>query len=145
MWIKSPIDLLYFEHSILRVRFSISLSLLEKCEDDAIEILEKTHDFVVNWHAKIEDKYIFPLFGDKAKPFSNDHLLIEKYGNSAIKERKKDWIKRYVKIVLDHNLNEEVILFNNASNVIIKEDIMKYILDDVKKYPSYSEITGLRL
>ncbi|AOL16577.1 cation-binding protein [Sulfolobus sp. A20] len=143
MWIKSPIDLLYFEHSILRVRFSIALSLLDKSENEAIEILEKTHDFIVNWHAKIEDKYVFPLFGDKAKPFSNDHLLIEKYGGSAIKERRKDWIKRYVKIVLDHNLNEEVMLFSDS--IVIKEDVMKYILDDAKKYPLYSELTGLRL
>ncbi|TRM88305.1 cation-binding protein [Sulfolobus sp. E3] len=143
MWIKSPIDLLYFEHSILRVRFSIALSLLDKSENEAIEILEKTHDFIVNWHAKIEDKYVFPLFGDKAKPFSNDHLLIEKYWGSAIKERRKDWIKRYVKIVLDHNLNEEVMLFSDS--IVIKEDVMKYILDDAKKYPLYSELTGLRL
>ncbi|BDB99539.1 hemerythrin domain-containing protein [Saccharolobus caldissimus] len=141
MWIRDPLDLLLFEHSVLRIRYTIALSLLDRCEDEAFRILSETHDFVVNWHAKIEDKYLFPLYGEKAKPLHNDHLLIEKYGNSVIKDRIKNWVPRYVKIVLDHNKNEEVILFPLKINT---EGIMEKILKEMEKYPKYFEITGLR-
>ncbi len=142
MWLRYPVDLLYFEHSVLRVRYSTALSLLNGCEEAAFQLLQDTHRFVVDWHAKIEDKYFFPSLGDKAKPFSNDHLLIEKYGSSAITQRRKDWIERYVKIVLDHNLNEEKELFPYVS---MDESLMDSILGEAKAFPRYSEITGLKL
>ncbi|AHC51944.1 cation-binding protein [Sulfolobus acidocaldarius SUSAZ] len=142
MWIKNPVDLIYFEHCILRVRYSIGLSLLNDDEKNAINVIKKTHEFVVNWHAKIEDKYIFPLFGEKAKPYSNDHLLIERYGNSAIQQRNIEWIKRYVKIVLDHNLNEERNIFIDK---VQAQDVMNAILKEMRSYPSYEEITGLKI
>ncbi|MEW9491993.1 MAG: hypothetical protein TQ35_0007330 [Candidatus Aramenus sulfurataquae] len=63
MWIRKPVDLLYFEHAVLRVRYSIALSLMDNCEEKAIQLLQETHRFVVDWHAKIEDKYFFPYWG----------------------------------------------------------------------------------
>nr|MCL7344577.1 hemerythrin domain-containing protein [Candidatus Aramenus sulfurataquae] len=142
MWIRKPVDLLYFEHAVLRVRYSIALSLMDNCEEKAIQLLQETHRFVVDWHAKIEDKYFFPLLGDKARPFTNDHLLIEKYGSSAISQRRRDWIERYVKIVLDHNLNEERELFPILS---LEDNVLEKIFEEAKAYPNYSSITGLRL
>ena len=126
---------------MLRIRYNVALSLLDRCEDEAFRILYETHDFVINWHAKIEDEYFFPLYGEKAKPFHNYHLLIEKYGNSVIKERIKNWVPRYVKIVLDHNKNEEDILFLLKINT---DGLMEKILKEMEKYPKYFEITGLR-
>ncbi|QKR00667.1 cation-binding protein [Metallosphaera tengchongensis] len=143
MWIRDPIDLLLFEHCVLRVRYSISLSLLESCEEKALELLKETHEFVVHWHARIEDKYVFPMYGEKAKAMSNDHLLIEKYGYSAINQRRKDWISRYVKIVLDHNLSEEETLFKDR--VATGGDVMRSILDEMVKFSGYFNVTGLRV
>jgi len=141
--IKDPIDLLKFEHAILKVRFRIILDFLNYCEEASFRIFEETHNFIVRWHAMIEDKYVFPAYGDKAKPLSNDHLLIEKYGNSIIEQKRKDWLERYVNIVLDHNRNEEEQLFiekrflDNSWSEIIKEY--------VKYSDNYLKITGLKL
>ncbi|BFH73768.1 hypothetical protein SJAV_17120 [Sulfurisphaera javensis] len=134
------ITLLKIEHGILRVRFQIIKELLDQCESKAFLLLEETHNFVVKWHAMIEDKYVFPLYGEKAKPFSHDHLLIEKYGNSVLKERRKDWVERYIKIVLDHNLNEENQLFDHNVNIPLSK-----ILGELENFKDYNKITGLDL
>ncbi|ARM76898.1 hemerythrin domain-containing protein [Acidianus manzaensis] len=141
MFINNPIDLLKFEHAIFRVRFSIIERLLNNCDNDAFYLLQETHEFIINWHAKIEDKYIFLFYGDAAKRFHSDHLLIEKYGNSIIKEKRKDWAERYIKIVLDHNNDEENILFNQNINV---QSSWNNILEELKNYKDYSKYTGIR-
>lgn len=132
------IDLLEMEHSILRVRFNIIQNLLINCNENAFVLLTETHNFVVKWHARIEDKYVFPLYGDNAKPYSHDHLLIEKYGNSVLKERKIEWIQRYIKIVLDHNLNEEKFLFAKHLNIPIR-----VISNELSNFQEYTKITGI--
>ncbi|MEM0280094.1 hemerythrin domain-containing protein [Metallosphaera sp.] len=141
MFVHNPIDLLKFEHAILRVRYSLGLQVLNSDPDLGFSLIEETHRFVIDWHAYVEDKYVFPLIGEKAKPFSNDHLLIKNYGKGAIEQRRKDWIERYVKIVLDHNSNEERELFS------IEADFMKnweLIISEMKKFNDYSKITGLK-
>ncbi|BAB66673.1 hemerythrin domain-containing protein [Sulfurisphaera tokodaii] len=137
--IIDPISLLKFEHSILRVRFQ----MIKECLNIELgwKMLENTHYFIVNWHAKIEDKYVFPVLekmGINVKPLSNDHLLIEKYGNSVLKERRKDWAERYIRIVIDHNLNEEKIFPKE-----IERDILKDIITDMRNFSGYFEFTGL--
>lgn len=134
------ITLLKIEHGILRVRFEIVKDLISECEAKAFTLLEETHNFIVRWHAMIEDKYVFPFYGEKAKPLSHDHLLIEKYGNSVLKERRKDWVERYIKIVLEHNLNEENLLFKDYVNIPLSE-----IRNEVDSFKDYSKITGLDL
>ncbi|MEM0373766.1 MAG: cation-binding protein [Sulfolobaceae archaeon] len=140
--IKDPITLLKFEHSVFKIRFGIILSLLNKCEDEAFKFFEETHSFIVRWHAVIEDKFIFPAYGEKAMPLSNDHKLIEKYGNNIIQQRKKEWVERYINIVLDHNKNEETMLFTEEKDIY---DSWRRIIEYYKNYPEYSRITGIEL
>ena len=137
--ISDPISLLKYEHAILRVRFQTISQCLNF--EEGWRMLENAHQFIINWHAKIEDKYVFPVLegmGINVKPLSNDHLLIEKYGNSVLKERRKDWAERYIRIVIDHNLNEEKIFPKK-----LDDEIMKKILADMKNYQGYFEFTGL--
>ncbi|BCU69843.1 hemerythrin domain-containing protein [Stygiolobus caldivivus] len=137
--ITDPISLLKFEHAVLRVRFQVIKDCLSS--ETGWEMLRTTHYFIVNWHAKIEDKYVFPVLekmGINVKPLSNDHLLIEKYGGSVLKERRRDWAERYIRIVIDHNLNEEKIFPNQLGREILKD-----IINDMKKFEGYSEFTGL--
>jgi len=61
LWIKDLVDLIYFEHAIIRVRLSEVRDLMSECEETAFRKLAEIHELVVNWHAKIEDKYLFPL------------------------------------------------------------------------------------
>jgi Uncharacterized conserved protein len=103
-------------------------------------LLEELHSFVVGWHARIEDVYVFPLLGDEVKPFSNDHMLISKYGDAVIKEKRKDWAERYVKILLEHNLNEEERVFRDLDT-----SVMGAILEELRKYEPYERITGVRV
>ncbi|MBB5254817.1 hemerythrin domain-containing protein [Sulfurisphaera ohwakuensis] len=138
--ITDPISLLKFEHAILRVRFQ----MIKECLNIELgwNMLENTHYFIVNWHAKIEDKYVFPVLekmGINVKPLSNDHLLIEKYGNSVLKEKRRDWAERYIRIVIDHNLNEEKIF----PKEIEEHDILKDIIADMRNFSGYFEFTGL--
>ena len=113
MWIKDLVDLIYFGHAIIRVRLSEVRDLMSECKETAFRKLAEIHDLVVNWHAKIEDKYLFPLLPERTKPLSNDHRLIEKFGNSVIRERRKDWVSRYVDVVINHNRNEEVLVLED--------------------------------
>ncbi|MCG3109119.1 hypothetical protein L3N51_01409 [Metallosphaera sp. J1] len=141
MFVHDLLDLLRFEHAVIRLRFSIAQEILDQNPQQGLSLLWETHSFVVGWHARIEDKYVFPLLGDKAKPFSNDHLLIDKYGTSAISQGRKDWIQKYVKIVLDHNLNEEEKLFVEPLNL---SGLWNEILEEIKRYSDYTKITGMR-
>ncbi|WP_338602266.1 hemerythrin [Sulfolobus tengchongensis] len=129
------IELLKFEHGVFRVRFYF----IEKLNDELLwEEVERLHNFIVNVHAKTEDFYIFKDIPD-AKPYSNDHMLIEKYGNSIIRDKRKDWLPRYIKIVLDHNLNEEKYIFPK-----IKEK-KELVLDVIREYgfEEYEKVTGI--
>ncbi|MEW9491992.1 MAG: hypothetical protein TQ35_0007325 [Candidatus Aramenus sulfurataquae] len=47
-----------------------------------------------------------------------------------------------MKIVLDHNLNEERELFPILS---LEDNVLEKIFEEAKAYPNYSSITGLRL
>ncbi|MEM3972645.1 MAG: hemerythrin domain-containing protein [Saccharolobus sp.] len=137
--INDPISLLKFEHAIFRVRFQAILNCLDL--EQSWKMLEIAHNFIVNWHAKIEDTYVFPILESmkiNVKPLSNDHLLIQKYGNAVLKERRRDWAERYIKIVIDHNFNEEKIFPKQ-----IDTSIMRKILEEMKNYSGYSEFTGL--
>lgn len=135
-----PISLLKFEHSMIRVRTGIALRTLDCVE--GWKILEEVHSFVVGWHARVEDVYVFPLLGEESRPFSNDHLLISKYGDAVLKERRTDWAERYVKILLDHNLNEEVKLFRGKR---VDSSVMEEVIAAVLKYEPYERITGIRV
>ncbi|MCH1770388.1 MULTISPECIES: cation-binding protein [Metallosphaera] len=141
MFVHNALDLLRFEHAVIRLRFSIAMEILDRDPELGLSLLRDTHNFVVKWHAMIEDKYVFPSFGDKAKPFSNDHLLIDKYGTNSISQGRKDWIQRYVKIVLDHNLNEERELFVMP----VDQGSWSKILEEIRRYPDYTRITGMRV
>jgi hemerythrin superfamily protein len=127
------IELLKFEHGIIRIRFYF----LEKV-DNSLQELETLHDFIVNVHAKMEDLYVFKDIPE-AKPYSNDHKLIEKYGDTIIKEKRKDWVPRYMKIVLDHNLNEEKYVFPKV------KERKGLVLDIIEQYgfENYQKITGI--
>ena len=138
--ITDPISLLNYEHAVLRVRFQAVLQCVDT--ERGWKMLEELHNFVVNWHARIEDKYVFPILegmGINLKPLSNDHLLIEKYGNSVLRERRKDWVERYAKIVMDHNLNEEKLFPPKLDNA----EVMKAILEEMREFSGYYEFTGL--
>ena len=143
MWIRDLVDLIYFEHAIIRVRLSEVRDLTSECEETAIRKLAEIHDFVVNWHAKIEDKYLFPLIPERTKPLSNDHRLIEKFGNSVIRERRKDWVSRYVDVVIDHNRNEEVLVLEDLRP--LASGLLEKVLREAEGFPNYSRITGLIL
>lgn len=142
MIFSNPIDLIKFEHAIFKVRFSIIQDLMNSCEDEVFKLVRETHEFIVNWHARIEDKYVFPFYGEKAKPLQNDHLLIEKYGNNVLAQRRKDWLERYIKIVLDHNRNEEELLFTQLVQI---QGVWDNILSELKAYKDYEKITGLKI
>ncbi|QGA54133.1 hemerythrin [Sulfolobus sp. E5-1-F] len=133
MKIVDIIELLKFEHAIFRIRFYF----LEKI-DDPWQELEAVHNFIVNVHAKMEDLYVFKDIPE-AKPYSNDHKLIEKYGDSIIKEKRKEWLPRYVKIVLDHNMNEEKYIFPKVKE---KKGLA---LDIIEQYgfENYQKMTGI--
>ena len=138
--ITDPISLLKYEHAVLRVRFQAILQCVDT--ERGWKMLEELHNFVVNWHARIEDKYVFPILegmGINLRPLSNDHLLIEKYGNSVLRERRKDWVERYAKIVMDHNLNEEKLFPPKLDNA----DVMKAILEEMRGFKGYFEFSGL--
>jgi len=135
---KDPISLLKFEHAVIRIRSDMALRTLG-C-GVGWTLLEELHSFVVGWHARIEDVYVFPLLGDEVKPFSNDHMLISKYGDAVIKEKRKDWAERYVKILLEHNLNEEERVFRDLDT-----SVMGAILEELLKYEPYERITGVRV
>jgi Uncharacterized conserved protein len=143
LWIKDLVDLIYFEHAIIRVRLSEIRDLMSECEETAFRKLAEVHDFVVNWHAKIEDKYLFPLLPERTKPLSNDHRLIEKFGNSVIRERRKDWVSRYVDIVINHNRNEEVLVLEDLRP--LTSGLLEKVLREAEGFPNYSRITGLIL
>ncbi|WP_373279953.1 hemerythrin domain-containing protein [Metallosphaera hakonensis] len=137
---RDPISLLKFEHSVIRVRSGIILRTLE-CEE-GWKLFEELHSFVVGWHARVEDLYVFPLLGEESKPFSNDHMLISKYGDAVLKERRRDWAERYIKILLDHNLNEELKLFKAKE---VDPSVMEKIISNMTKYGPYENFTGIRL
>jgi hemerythrin superfamily protein len=143
MWIRDLVDLIYLEHAIIRVRLSEVRDLMSECEKTAFRKLAEIHDFVVNWHAKIEDKYLFPLLPERTRPLSNDHLLIEKFGNSVIRERRKDWVSRYVDVVIDHNRNEEVLVLEDLRP--LASGLLEKVLREAEGFPNYSRITGLIL
>lgn len=143
MIVNNPIDLIKFEHVVFRIRFSIIEELLGKCDEEAFSLAKETHNFIVNWHARIEDRYIFPFYREKAKSLQNDHLLIEKYGNAAITQKRKDWLQRYIKIVLDHNTNEEIILFTQDVKDI--QQVWDKILSEMKSFDAYMKITGVKI
>ena len=143
MWIRDLVDLIYLEHAIIRVRLSEVRDLMSECEKTAFRKLAEIHDFVVNWHAKIEDKYLFPLLPERTRPLSNDHLLIEKFGNSVIREKRKDWVSRYVDVVIDHNRNEEVLVLEDLRP--LTSGLLEKVLKEAEGFPNYSRITGLIL
>jgi len=143
LWIKDLVDLIYFEHAIIRVRLSEVRDLMSECEEAAFRKLAEMHDLVVNWHAKIEDKYLFPLLPERTKPLSNDHRLIEKFGNSVIRERRKDWVSRYVDVVINHNRNEEVLVLEDLRP--LTSGLLEEVLKEAEGFPNYSRITGLIL
>jgi len=143
LWIKDLVDLIYFEHAIIRVRLSEVRDLMSECEETAFRKLAEIHDLVVNWHAKIEDKYLFPLLPERTRPLSNDHRLIEKFGNSVIRERRKDWVSRYVDVVINHNRNEEVLVLEDLRP--LTSGLLEKVLKEAEGFPNYSRITGLIL
>jgi len=143
LWIRDLVDLIYFEHAIIRVRLSEVMDLMSECEETAFRKLAEVHHFVVNWHAKIEDKYLFPLLPERTKPLSNDHRLIEKFGNSVIRERRKDWVSRYVDVVINHNRNEEVLALEDLRP--LTSGLLEKVLKEAEGFPNYSRITGLIL
>ncbi|BCU67802.1 hypothetical protein HS7_12390 [Sulfolobales archaeon HS-7] len=138
MWIKDPISLLRFEHSIIRVRSSLALASLDW--EIGWIMLKDLYTFVTEWHAKIEDIYVFPLLGVQSKPFSNDHLLLEKYGKSCLNERRRDWAERFISILIEHNINEERNLFPDEMDAPIT---MQRIVANAKEYKDYFAMTGL--
>ncbi|BBD73430.1 hypothetical protein HS1genome_1819 [Sulfodiicoccus acidiphilus] len=141
---SNPVDLLRFEHAVLRVRFSAALRALN-C-DVGWQILEETHGFIVGWHAPIEDNYVFQLFPAEAtRPFTNDHLLIRNYGDGVLRERRRDWAERYVKVVLDHNANEEERLFVLPIDEGRTVEVTRRVVLKLKEFPRYGELTGVRL
>ncbi|MCY0860133.1 MAG: hemerythrin [Sulfolobaceae archaeon] len=139
--VKDTISLLLFEHAILRVRLPLLLKLKE---DDLWKEFELLHNFIVNSHARVEDVVVFPLIKQEiVKPYANDHLLIKNYGDGILKEKRKDWVERYVKIVLDHNKGEEINVFPSLKENIELEPSIKLIKEFGNE--KYYYITGLEL
>ncbi|NON61253.1 MULTISPECIES: hemerythrin domain-containing protein [Acidianus] len=133
--------LLLFEHAVLRIRLPLILKLKD---EEKLNEFEKLHDFVVNSHAKVEDIVVFPLVEKKiVDPYSHDHLLIKKYGDGILKDRRMDWIERYIKTVLDHNKGEEEKVFPTLKQEISLEPSIRIIKEFGNE--KYYYITGLEV
>jgi hemerythrin superfamily protein len=141
MLVSNPIDLLKIEHIIIKNKLNCIKLLFNANENIGWEEFSMFHNFLIKWHAYIEDKYIFPLFGEIAKPLSNDHLLIEKYGNNILNFKKKDWIDRYINIVINHNIEEERKLFPMKINL---DKVMEEIITekDRRIEVNYKDLIG---
>ncbi len=120
----NTVDLLLFEHSVIRIRANEALlSMPSK------ELFKDIHDLVVNLHARVEDEVVLPAvieenekdqeFVKYVKRISADHKLIETLGNNIIEwyeqgnaEMLSRRVPLYFKVLTEHNMNEERDIFH---------------------------------
>jgi len=147
-------ELLMMEHAALRTRLN------ELLQTQSIELFQKVNRFVLECHAKIEDEVFFPLLHFDAQISQNlrkleaDHKLISTLSSNMIewiKEGKRELFQRrietYAKTVLEHNLQEEKLVFpywkrvskNDAKEALEKA---KKIIEKFGKR-EYLEFTGI--
>ncbi|PVU72222.1 hypothetical protein DDW10_04580 [Sulfolobales archaeon SCGC AB-777_J03] len=64
-------------------------------------------------------------------------------GTPYIRERRKDWVSRYVDVVINHNRNEEVLVLEDLRPMT--SGLLEEVLKEAEGFPNYSRITGLIL
>ncbi|MGC8557809.1 MAG: hemerythrin domain-containing protein [Nitrososphaeria archaeon] len=147
------IELLLYEHSALRV-------IRNEWENGYQRVqFERLNDFIINHHAKVEDKYVFPkikFFNSEDKSLikeidriSADHKLIQTLGTNLvnwININDEDMIKRrmplYWKILSEHNIEEEKTIFHRWKGDLENIDD---IIESIKAFgkEEYIKITGV--
>ncbi len=154
------VEFLIIDH--LAIRLLVKCSSLKVC----VEEFASFHDFIVNCHAEIEDKIVFPtmkkFYQDKSMEYTkliewvgNDHQLIGtlgvnviKYGEGGDIDSYKNRLDLYFKLLIEHNLREEKDIFPNWL-LDIDEETRKRCSEEAKrvieKYgiEKYTELTGL--
>lgn len=148
----NTVDLLLFEHSIIRIRANEAL-----LATPSMESFKDLHELVVNLHAKVEDEVVFPAvieenesdqeFVKYVKRISADHRLIETLGNNIVEwyeqgnaEMLNRRVPLYFKVLTDHNMNEERDIFHRL-RTNLGDRGRKFIVEfGVERY---SRITGI--
>jgi hemerythrin superfamily protein len=145
-------ELLMVEHAALRIR------LHELLETQSQELFQKANRFVLECHAKVEDEVFFPVLysqiSESLKKLEADHKLILTLSSSLlnfVKQGKEELfrkrVKTYVTTVLEHNQQEEILVFPYWKSV--SNDTAKSALEHVKRIiqafgvDEYLEFTGM--
>lgn len=153
------VEILMVDHLSIRMIIKCGLTRM------GVDEFSSLHGFIVNCHARIEDDLVFPVlkkhYMDSYEEYAklvewigNDHRLLETLGNKTISYGiDKDWINYrrrlnlYFKILVEHNLREEVEIFPNWLNEIDRETRRKYTAkakEIIEEYglEKYTRLTG---